>query len=439
MLCFCGQRPGDLLALGREHGAGVLLTCEGGAAAAAAARALGVDLRSVEDRTHIRSAWTNQDLDRVADLVAEAAGPCDVLSYAPSRAIAAAVSRTSTGSRYRSSDLRLRAWLDRKDEVRALCRRHGIPTPPTRTLAAGEALQSWEGGPVVAQAATGSAGRETWRVDSPAALRDLRTTVAADAVLILSPLLDGPALNFHVLVDGPAVTVSAPSVQLVGTPGLSDRPFAYCGGDFAASADVDAPQRSAAAEMARQVALLAGRRGWRGLLGVDVLVSASHGPVVLEVNPRLQASSWLLAEAEAAAGAVPLGALHRDLLLERPAEAPGARPATLAGAFLVFHATGPVRSVPLAAGVHQVHDDGLAWVRDGVGLIGCQDEEVVVEGVPSHDVEAIAPGAALARVATWRGVVRPDGQLTPWGARLVTAFRRSCERSAPADRPADRT
>src|SRR5205807_225648 len=132
----------------------------------------------------------------------------------------------------------------------------------------------------------------------------------------------------------------------------------------------------------------------------------------IEINPRLQGSSWVLAEVEQALGQTPLGAIHRGLLLEEPPsrEARRGRFDTPAGAFLILHHFGEPCALARTPriGIHRVQERGLRFLRQAIGLLDCNIDEIYVEGFPAtgHTVEI---GAAVARVASWRRLAEPDG------------------------------
>src|SRR5205085_7226763 len=94
--------------------------------------------------------------------------------------------------------------------------------------------------------------------------------------------------------DG-AVSVHAPSVQLIGLPECTEQRFGYCGNDFGAVAALERAGLDTLDTMVRSAGRWLVERGYRGAFGLDALID---GPDVLltEINPRFQGSSLFGAE-----------------------------------------------------------------------------------------------------------------------------------------------
>jgi hypothetical protein len=118
----------------------------------------------------------------------------------------------------------------------------------------------------------------------------------ADKFVAVAPFVPGLPVNFSgcVFTDG-TVRLHPLSLQLVGVPACTSRPFGYCGNDFgAATAAVGAEELHALDGMGRAIGGWLHREGYRGAFGVDAI--ATEGKALFtEMNPRFQGSSVLSA------------------------------------------------------------------------------------------------------------------------------------------------
>lgn len=425
---FAAQRPSDALALGRSDSPALLLTCEGGESAAVVARGLGAKLIAVEDQTLSRRAWSNEDLSLVLERLPPRRedDPVQLLSYAMSPRAELAARRS--GYSIAGPPGTLKEHLDRKDVARELFSRAGLETVPWRIGHRGELdfdeLAGRFGVPVVLQLAIGSSGRGTHVVHTRNDLASLLEETDDGCEYLASPLIDdATTLNLHGLVTADRVEASIASVQLTGVDGLTGLPFGYCGNDFGAAAVLPPAILEQAGHHVEAVGIELQRLGWLGIFGVDILVSGDR-VLPLEINPRFQGSSWLLAEVEEALCRTALGAAHRDLFLSAvPFRRERATPRidAPAGGFLIFHQGGNARTfaTTMITGIYGIHDDHLKFRRPGVGLLECELDEIYLEGLPPYG-HIVEPDAVLARVASWRQLADPSGRLlTSWGAELA--------------------
>jgi hypothetical protein len=185
--------------------------------------------------------------------------------------------------------------------------------------------------------------------------------------------------------------------------GLAVGATAYCGADFGAFATLAQEIQDAFMRATRRIARTIHDLGWRGLVGVDAIASRS-GLRFLELNPRFQASTWLLAELERSQGIVPLGELQaRNLHFARGSRtrlAIDARPPG-AGATVTLRAS--VARAPLSVsapnGVYSLRAPHRE-PRPGLGLSGLGIEEICVDGIAGPCVRRIERNAALGRLTT---------------------------------------
>jgi hypothetical protein len=424
-LVVVAPRALDVLPLLRAGIApGQLVTGEAGLEAVAFARA-GSTVWTADVDAH--RCWSSRTLVHLLPLLeralAAAASPASVLPYANSPALAARVAAASAA--LLPAGARAVPLLEEKAEMRQVLARAGLPVPdhrvvPTEGSEVDELLCDL-GAPLVVQSSLGSSGMSTWRVDDGQRWHALVRRLPPQQLLV-SRWSDGLVLNLHVLVEAGRTVVSAPSVQLSGLDALGVPWPVYAGNDFGAAAALPAGHRDTAHVLAHRVGSVLSKLGHRGVAGVDLLLAEDGTAQVLEVNARAQGSTWLLGESEAAQGAPPLLA---RVVQEACGDLRAARVA--AGAQLLLRHPGPLQPVALSPtlrpGRHACVDGVLHWLDDAAGLAGVAVGECVISGLPPQPGLPVAPGAVLARLATWEQVVEGDGRtVTDRGSELARAL-----------------
>ncbi|MFG3684495.1 ATP-grasp domain-containing protein [Micromonospora chalcea] len=115
----------------------------------------------------------------------------------------------------------------------------------------------------------------------------------------------GPSVNFHFVCFSDGVAVFRPTSQILDD---SDplRPFRF--GGSALGGTVVAGAESAVVAVKRLATHL-DARGYRGVCGVDIILSR-RGSLLVDLNPRFQGSSLLVSQDILLAGGPPLGEIH---------------------------------------------------------------------------------------------------------------------------------
>ncbi|MFI2611221.1 ATP-grasp domain-containing protein [Kitasatospora sp. NPDC018619] len=327
------------------------------------------------------------------------------------------------------------AWLPAlgdKRVQRGWLRSVGAPTPPDAVAPVLDhrELRRRFGTPYVVQVPHGSSGEGTHLVADEAQLRPIRA--AGGGPWLVSGYVEGPAVNVHVLVSADStVRVLRPSVQLTRLQGVGAPFGAYSGCDFAAPALLSPPAMARAGAAARRVGEALAALGYRGLFGADFVLDGGR-PLLLELNCRMQGSTWLLGELELAEHAVPSALRH---VLELYGEATGGEPRTdAAGAvqLVVRHTGAPARvAAAPGGGLHRLKDGRLHYCGAGFGLLECGPDDCVLLQLPSPGT-VVHPGVPLARIVARYPLTTPDGTaLTVPGRRLVEALRAGFVLQAP--------
>lgn len=146
-------------------------------------------------------------------------------------------------------------------------------------------------GPIMLRVSRSSGGAGIVRVDEPDHLAANWPHRPEAFVGVSRFIANATPVNVGATVWHDGVTVSHPSVQLVGIPECTTRPFGYCGNDFGLAS---ALPNSTLDAMERSVFAL-GRwlhsYNYCGTFGVDFLVDESGVPLFSEINPRFQGST----------------------------------------------------------------------------------------------------------------------------------------------------
>ena len=98
------------------------------------------------------------------------------------------------------------------------------------------------------------------------------------------------SVNFHAVIYKDEFALFPPSIQIIDT---SSGTMHYCGADFSAYYELPAMQRESARNSASAICSKLQSIGYRGICGIDLLLTDKQC-YFMEINPRFQASSFLL-------------------------------------------------------------------------------------------------------------------------------------------------
>lgn len=407
-------RPIDLLPMLRLGLLERLWTCE--APDPAWEQAFGMASASTEAASGARARWRGPDVDQLltAPRAQRPARRAMLAAYVLTPAWRAAIARSPDLIVPARTPARVPAPIAEKIAMRSWLARLGIPVPDSLVAEAREcdypSLSRRLGPVVVLQDPHGSGGVGTVRITGA---DDLDTALQAHPRItrwLASRWVGEVTVNLHGLIpaSGP-VAASAPSLQLAGIAETGTGFGEYGGSDFAAPHRIlDPAVIDRCAALVRRIGLSLSGMGHVGLFGVDMAVDG-RAVTVIEVNARVQASTWLLGEAELEAGAVPMLCRH-FLALAGYRTGVEPEPAVSQGGctLLVRHiGAAPVKAgSALRPGVYDLAE-GFSWRRLGIGLLDCGAEEVVVGDLPRPGT-MVEPGATLARM-TARAPLAIDG------------------------------
>ena len=183
-------------------------------------------------------------------------------------------------------------------------------------------------------------------------------------------------------------------MQLCGIESLgANHEFAYCGNDFGATRDLDHDCLITLLQGVRKVGNQLGRMKYRGLFGLDVILSPNGEWTFLEINPRWQGSTMALERLEANAGNPSTVARHLAAIgvLPPPHTPVAPYPEPLSGMNLVITKPGSVNTTP-----HMQKPCRLPPYWEAIGL-------------PATGTN-IATGAAICRLIGPSSGLEPNGK-----------------------------
>lgn len=357
-------------------------------------------LLSLEGQDGVRRRWQLGDVSRLAPLVPNVLAdlpdddrPLLVVPPRASEEWATAVSAWPGPAYIAASPPGIADRVaEDKIYVRRTLARLGVTTPEAVVIARADTtfkrLRTRLGAPFVLQNPNGVGGQGTYLI---------RGQDDVEAALIGQPLVDtwlasrfagNTTINVAGVVHRDGVQLFPASLQVSGIEALGVKFGAYCGSQFG---DLAVPERLLR-EAQRQVTVVGHwlqSVGHLGLFGVDVAVS-DNAVAALEINPRIQGSSWLLSALQVEGR--PCLEQHVLALLGAPLSRAGGGAAVASGSHLLLRWRGAETLVHAAPAQRTV---ALSAEPGHVGHL---------TGLPAPGV-VLQPGAIVGRL-------RSDGPLT---------------------------
>jgi len=333
-----------------------------------------------------------------------------VFTYRPSTFLSAICFARDDRCTYAGMFKDHQAAFEHKPWVESSVRRLGIDAIPWAYLADEDQLQSsryLDSGAVMLRRSRSSGGAGLTRVETAADLA--AAWPEQDEIFVsVAPYIDGGIpTNVSAVVWDDGVTLHAPSVQLIGIPECTSRPFGYCGNDFGAVRELP-PHIIEQMEVAtRRIGRWMQSLGFRGAFGVDFLVSEDRA-LFTEINPRLQGVTHLACQLSASVGQSCVMLEHLGALLGLPAPPSISLADHVAStgdvAHLVLHWMG---GEPGNVDGEHLNDQLLEW------------PDVTRVDVTCSETTRLDPGATLARATIHDRLTASGFELIePWAGRV---------------------
>ena len=271
----------------------------------------GLDFEDIFGTRMDLDSWDiEDDLDSPAaqefrdGLLSRLAGPTALLPYRPSTFLSSVLFTR----RDRCLSLGLfgghQAMFEHKPWVETNVAALGVPCMPWTYVADEEqaaARSMLRDGPLMLRVSRSSGGTGLVRVDD----RDRLATSwphRREAFVSVAPYLERVVpINVGATVWHDGVTISHPSVQIVGIPECTTRPFGYCGNDFGLASELDRSVMDMIESSVSRVGRWLRGYGYLGTFGADFLVH-NGVPLFAEINARFQGSTHASSQLSVEAG-----------------------------------------------------------------------------------------------------------------------------------------
>lgn len=435
-----GQRALDCIGLDRFLDFELILCCDYGSDTELVSSRTGARVVSLERETAIREKWSNFSLEelfegkaasRVSAVLLSQRRNLDIVAYCSTEGLEKLIGLSNGKVRILAAHAFLKRFFDNKITLRAVLPALGIRPVPGHVVRLGvprfREIERAYGVPFVVQFPIGASGSHTFFVFTEADFASLQDASPHEDVVV-SKYIQGVSPNVNAVVLDNAILLSYPSIQLIGVQECTNWPAGYCGNDFSATQFLPDSTIQGIHEQARRIGNWLRQHGFRGLFGVDFVADES-GVYPVEVNPRFQGSTHVLTQTQVMRDQVPLALAHVLEFLKDDERVPfGQLPSwwgesePLNGAQMILHSKESIPRVVrgmLGPGIYTLGDDAVAFRREGLSLIDCQDEEefVVTCAIPKPGTR-VEPGAPLLKIQTLRGVLDMRTRaLQPWASK----------------------
>ncbi|GIH04834.1 hypothetical protein Rhe02_29010 [Rhizocola hellebori] len=379
---------------------------------------------SLEELDGVRRRWRFGDVARLADFVPKVlagSAPDDrpMLLVPPRSSAAWQAAALAWPGRVQvvgTDRPRVRAIAEDKVYVREQLERLGVPVPQAVVVAADQ-IDFREHArlldlPFVLQAPEGAGGQGTYLIHAKEDLYEAITRHPHVERWLASRYCGDITINVAGVVHRDGVQLFPASVQSSGIASVGSGFGAYCGSDFGAATTIAAAVLQQAHHHAGQIGQWLREEGHLGLFGADIAVSGDH-LAFLEVNPRIQGSSWLLSRAQRELRRKPCLEQHVQALLGQPLADPGPEPVAVGGSHLLVRWTGP-QGIVRSVATQSVAADVAITAAPRLGTV-------------------LMPGAIVARLESPHSLAAPDGRsLLPETESRLRSFLASVELAGSA-------
>lgn len=372
-----------------------------------------VDLDSYELDDHLHEPAVRE---LRASIFTALAGRSAVFTYRPSTFLSAICFARRDRCRYLGLFKDHQNAFEHKPWVESAVADLGLPHIPWTYVADEDQLDTLHmlrNGPVMLRRSRSSGGTGLVRLDDEDGLRDAWLSSDEAYVSVARYVDGGLPVNIGAVAWRDGVTFHPASVQLIGQPSLTRRPFGYCGNDFTAVNQLSTSTIAAMEQSTRVVGDWLRSRGYLGAFGIDFLVKDGV-PLFTEVNPRFQGSTHASCQLSVEMDESCLLLEHIAALLGLPA--PAAVPLTR-----LIRDTPPLSHVVLHnTDAEPATPDITAFLAEAATLSGfCRADVRARSNVP------VESGATIARVTLRRPVTGTGFDLDADVADLASRARES--------------
>jgi ATP-grasp domain len=311
-----------------------------------------------------------------------------------------------------SSSAKLRARLDDKLQFMELLNTLNIPqissfSDTIDNLNFNEIAEK-VGLPLVLKLKVGASGGQTYFVSTNDDFLKLQQVLNND-IVIVSEYVSGPSFNINGFIGRDGVYLDQPSLQIIGVPECSSGKFTYCGNDFPTFYKHHQYATNEIKQVTEKVAGYMKDLGYYGIFGIDFIYNLKNKVLYpLEINPRMQGSTALLARYQLAKKTSRLVELYASET--RPFQTAESVDAS----FILLHNLSNDRlqiETSFASGIYTfAYSQGqlrLTYLGDDA-IFPTQDNELLILGCPPKGT-VIEPGAGITRLEFGSGILSKKG------------------------------
>ena len=156
------------------------------------------------------------------------------------------------------------------------------------TLSYEEIVQKFNTTTFVVQAVTGAGGTTTYFVNNSKEYDDIKNRTGK---FCISAYIKNTPLNVTAIICDDKNIVFPTSAQLILS---NNKNFMYVGGDFIYGAKLSDGVKKDIAKYTENILNVVKGLGYRGIIGIDYILTSDNTVMFMEINPRFQASSFLI-------------------------------------------------------------------------------------------------------------------------------------------------
>lgn len=434
-----GQRITDFLSLLRIAHVEAIVVCED----EQQTNIFGKEVKVISSETidHWRKNWNNKSLGELVDIAVPIikefesidSAPISIVMYAASREWYNLAKMSNGHIRIIAPSIDIKDLIDDKIFTRFALNELGLPVPESIKVQ-NENLDFTKiskliGVPFVLQTPIGSSGTGTYLIENNRTIQEIKNGDYSK-IWLASRYMGKSTINIHGLVFQNSISVSLPSVQVSGIKELSNKWGVYCGSDFLAGQNLCVSTKKRIQHLAEAVGRWLFDLGYEGIYGVDMILDKENVYIV-EVNPRMQGSTWLLSEIELFSGRIPLAVKNILWHLDSQKQFEDVNNIDIIGAsYIILRSIAETQIIikhDLRSGAYTIDNCGkLHWQRECIGLVELHVDEILIFGLPFHIGARIDPGSVIARIASKQQLVSNDGgKLTAIGQKVIKAINSS--------------
>jgi hypothetical protein len=251
--------------------------------------------------------------------------------------------------------------------------------------------------------------------------------------IVVSKFVKGETSSIQVCVTKYGIFSGGIQRQLIDAPELCNPALAgatkWCGGEVGAEyPDIIQHQTR---EMASIVGSELASHGYKGIFGLDLIVTPENEVYAIEINARLTGYSHVISDIQCREGKIPFMLLHLFELGNMKYEVtdtealPSISQYTQPASLLIINnplEEDLVLTEYIKPGIYKVKRDRVEYVRPGYSLIDLKNEDELLISSRHNQGDTIGSGKRIAKIMKL-GETMNKGGLTPKARRMVKAAK----------------